>query len=162
MPPKKKAPEFEWASVLGPTEEEDFSLSFDEDPQMVSLQKKPKAYRKLDTTGNWYNARNGVARPTVCNNDEWPVCDCEPGGGCGDDCVNRTLFQECRLGVCQGGLGSGDCGNTACQTRGFPETEVRGWPGLAVCHCASRLNILGRVSLIGGVAPNKKKIKKFN
>jgi [histone H3]-lysine4 N-trimethyltransferase ASH1L len=61
--------------------------------------------------------------------DCWPSCDCELGKGCGDDCMNRQLFIECKLGQCQGGYGlpdeKGGCGNTACQTRTlFPETEV--------------------------------------
>lgn len=59
------------------------------------------------------------------------MCECPPGGGCGDDCMNRNLFMECRLGTCQGGHGleGNDCGNTVLQTRKFPLTEVVLTPG---------------------------------
>jgi hypothetical protein len=95
------------------------------------LVRKPKPFRALDATGNHYRASRGekgslTARPAVLPPSEWPSCTCQPSAaGCGQDCINRQLFMECRLGACRGRLGNAlDCGNTSCQTRNFPKTKV--------------------------------------
>ena len=114
--------------------------------ELKKIIRRPKQYRALDATGNYYRGSKGTltARPTVLANSEWPTCTCEPSeSGCGPDCINRQLFMECRLGGCEGRLGdASNCGNTACQTRRFPAskvvlTEGCGW-GLKICEAVPR------------------------
>jgi hypothetical protein len=131
MPKKKKqqAVPFTWASVpLPPTS--DFAPPFEDEPELSKFVKKPKAYRQLDAVGNIYRGP-AVPKPAPCADEEWPTCECPPGEGCGDHCFNRSVFMECKLGACRGGLNraNGDCGNTATQTRAFPPTEVVLTPG---------------------------------
>ena len=59
-----------------------------------SLFRKPKSYRQLDATGNCWR---GIPKPQskAADDEEWPSCECEPGAGCGDECMNRNLFLEC-------------------------------------------------------------------
>jgi hypothetical protein len=126
---KKQASPFTWSAVplLAASE---FAPPFEEEPELRKLVKKPKPYRQLDASGNYYRGP-AVQKPALCANDEWPTCECAPGEGCGDNCFNRGVFMECKLGACQGGAAraGGDCGNTATQTRAFPPTEVVLTPG---------------------------------
>ena len=53
------------------------------------------------------------------------ICGCEPGGdglGCGESCVNRSLFYECDPKFCACGPG---CGNQRFQRRQYKHIDMR-------------------------------------
>ena len=117
---------FNWSAVPPPSKA--CSENFEIDEELEKLRKRPPTYRALDQTGNYY--RGTLDKPKLCSLDEWPKCECPPSTGCGDDCINRLMFVECNVKFCQGGHGrEGGCGNAKCQSRAFPETEVKLTPG---------------------------------
>lgn len=107
---------------------ETFSLP----PEFISSSIKryevPPPFRKLKQ--NLYydqSVRNQFILPA----SECPTCSCVAPYGCGFDCINYRLFQECRIGECDSVRGAVDddgnpmsCGNTCIQERTFPPTEV--------------------------------------
>lgn len=100
------------------TEERDFCLpypihqSMDKLRDRVNAKRKPPRYQQISK--NKYYSRAKLQ-------GEVPLCNCEPGSGCGNDCMNRMLQFICDPRTCPSGA---NCTNISLGRRPNVKTTV--------------------------------------
>ena len=131
---QRRGPPLAW-----PRDDPEFVTKADFTCPGALLPSRPKGFRLL-LANSW---RAPLQRPA--RDGEAPACSCELR--CGEDCVNRSLFQECGVGQCRcAAARSGACGNSVIQRRAFPGSEPffagsRGW-GLRVTEGVPRGTVI--------------------
>jgi hypothetical protein len=116
-----------WHDADGGENKTEFSFPMQWVEEIIG-EDQPPPFRRLQR--NAYPDQSIRARMIVPKS-QVPVCHCTPEVGCGVDCLNRSLLQECVVGTCPSSQPY--CKNSAIQERRFPATEVfrcgggRGW-----------------------------------
>ncbi|UTT94788.1 hypothetical protein NDA17_007193 [Ustilago hordei] len=100
------------------TEERDFALpypiyaSMEKLRDRVNAKRKPPRYQQI-SRNKYYS------RPKL--QGEVPLCSCQPGSGCGSDCINRMLMFICDPKTCPSGS---NCTNISLGRRPTVKTAV--------------------------------------